>query len=49
MTITDQRHPPLIRPKNDLETHKFNLKREYPIHRNNLYWMERVGHSVVSR
>ena len=27
----------IIRPKNGLQTHTFNSKRKYPIHRNNLY------------
>ena len=26
----------LMRPKNGLQTHTFNSKRKYPIHRNNL-------------
>ena len=31
------RRPPLMRPKKGLQTHTFNSKRKYPIHRNNLY------------
>ena len=38
MSITAQRRPPLIRPRNDVENHTFYLKRKVPIHRNiNIY------------
>ena len=37
MSRTARSRPHLVRPKNGLQTHKFDSKRKYPIHCNNLY------------
>ena len=38
-----------MRPKNDLQTHTFNSKQKYPIHRNNLYVLDHIIHDKCLR
>ena len=38
----------IIRPKNGLQTHTFNSKRKYPIHRNNLYSSKMISFGLQS-